>query len=390
MKAPLRKTRTPTGVPEGYRTAVRKPVHRPRRCRTLCNRMRTRVARARRWSRLPPFRTLRHPASWIALAALAVVSTGPGMLARETPGHDWRVMASGERPPDRRLGELRTLDSHCPFTPAATRDAWQARAVLLRRQVRVALGLWPWPTKTPLNARVTGTVAREGYVVDRVAIESVPGHFVTGSLYRPTGRSGRLPAVLSPHGHWPGGRFQDVAADEVARQRASGAEDLDVAARHILQARAVHLARLGAIVFLIDLEGYADSQQLGTPLVHEFARPRPEMATAEALGVLHAAGRAPPAERARTGRLECRPRPRLPHQPARRGHGTRRRHRCERRRHPDLPAGRDRRSAGGALPGGHGLDAHAGRVHLRERQLPAHRHRQRGARRASPRRGRSA
>jgi len=205
---------------------------------------------------------------WAAAAARCAPAGTSGAL---------RALSKGERPPDRRLGELRTLDSHCPFTPPATVEAWRARAAMLRRQVRVALGLWPWPTRTPLEAVVTGTIEREGYVVERVAIQSVPGHFVTGNVYRPTGRSGRLPAVLSPHGHWPGGRFQDIDTTEVNESLASGGERLEVAAHHILQARAVHLARLGALVFLIDLEGYADSQQLGLPLVHEFAQPRPAM-----------------------------------------------------------------------------------------------------------------
>ncbi len=217
-------------------------------------------------------------ASVLVLVSLAVVAQ-PTAIADPL-----RVFPPGTRPPDRRLGPLRTLDTHCPFTPPATPEAWQARATALRRQIRVALGLWPWPTRTPLNSRVTGVVTREGYVVERVAIESVPGHFVTGNVYRPSDRSGRLPAVLSPHGHWPGGRFQDVAAGEAAEALSSGGETLEVAAHHFLQARAVHLARLGAIVFLIDLEGYADSQQLGTPLVHEFATRRPEMETRERWG----------------------------------------------------------------------------------------------------------
>jgi dienelactone hydrolase len=218
------------------------------------------------------------------LAAGLAVACAVALPSARRAGDPLRVPAPGERPPDRRLGTLRTLDSHCPFTPPATREAWDARAARIRRQVRVALGLWPWPTRTPLNAVVTGTVARDGYTVERVALESVPGHFVTGSLYKPTGKSGRLPAVLSPHGHWPGGRFQDVEDDEVAKQLGSRAESIRAAAHHVLQARAVHLSRLGAIAFLIDLEGYADSQQLGEALVHHFTAPRPGMHGANAWG----------------------------------------------------------------------------------------------------------
>lgn len=207
----------------------------------------------------------------VATTLASVAAPGPA------PQASLRALAAGARPPDRRLGELRTLDTHCPFTPPTTADAWRMRATALRRQIRVALGLWPWPTRTPLNASVHGTATREEYAVDSVAFESLPGHYVTGSVYRPLGRAGRLPAVLSPHGHWPGGRFQDVTDEDARRALETGAEPLDVSARHFLEARAVHLARLGAVVFLLDLEGYADSQQLGTELVHEFKAERPDM-----------------------------------------------------------------------------------------------------------------
>ena len=232
---------------------------------------------------MPGLARVPHLVSWLALLLVIPVA----MLAAEpsTTGSDLlRVLPPGQRPPDRRLGDLRTLDSHCPFTPPATSAAWQARATSLRRQLRVALGLWPWPTRTPLNPQVTGTIDRDGYRVEKVAIESVPGHFVTGNVYRPSGRPDRLPAVLSPHGHWPGGRFQHVPDPEAKAALESGGETLEVAAHQFLQARAVQLARLGAVVFLVDLEGYADSQQLGTPLVHGYAHPRPEMETRERWG----------------------------------------------------------------------------------------------------------
>jgi dienelactone hydrolase len=149
----------------------------------------------------------------------------------------------------------------------------------------VALGLWPLPARTPLNARVHGTVERDDYVVDKVAFESVPGHFVTGSLYRPKNRTGRLPAVLSPHGHWPGGRFHDAGDKDARAAIASGGEPFESAARHPLQARAVHLARMGVITFLYDMEGYADSTQIPRTVSHELKAARPQMHDAKAWGL---------------------------------------------------------------------------------------------------------
>ena len=57
----------------------------------------------------------------------------------------------------------------------------------------------------------------------------------SGNLYRPHGgnRIGheKLPAVLSPHGHFPGGRFQDEGRDHVRRQIARLAERFEESGR---------------------------------------------------------------------------------------------------------------------------------------------------------------
>ena len=104
-----------------------------------------------------------------------------------------------------------------------------------------------------------------------------PGALGHWQLYRPKGKPGRLAAVLSPHGHWPGGRFQEARRRTPARQIASGAEPFDTAARYPLQARAVHLARLGVVTFFYDMEGYADSVQIPRAVTHELKGPRPQM-----------------------------------------------------------------------------------------------------------------
>ena len=173
-----------------------------------------------------------------------------------------RALPAGQLPQDARLGKLRTLDDYFPFTPADSPQAWEKRAGELRRQAAVAAGLWPMPTRTPLEPVIHGKVDRDDYTVEKVIFQSVPGHYVTGSLYRPKGRSGKLPAVLCPHGHWPNGRFHDHGADEVRRQIAQGAERFEKSGRHPLQARCVQLARMGCVVLMYDMIGYADSVQL--------------------------------------------------------------------------------------------------------------------------------
>src|SRR5690606_36454360 len=83
--------------------------------------------------------------------------------------------------------------------------------------------------------------------------------------------------ILCPHGHWSNGRFTDAGQAAVKEEIAKGAEKSDEGGRSPLQARCVHLARLGCVVFHYDMIGYADSTQLSFDLGHRFAKQRPEM-----------------------------------------------------------------------------------------------------------------
>ncbi len=140
----------------------------------------------------------------------------------------------------------------------------------------VALGLWPMPTKTPANAVIHGRVDRDDYTVEKVYLESFPGHFVTGSLYRPKGKTGPLPGVLCPHGHWANGRFYDAGARPCGKQIVEGAERFEEGGRYPLQARCVQLARMGCVVFHYDMVGYADSLQIPSEISHRFGQRRPK------------------------------------------------------------------------------------------------------------------
>jgi dienelactone hydrolase len=208
----------------------------------------------------------------IALALVLLLAVSP--LRADAPSD-----AKSPLPVDKRYAPLKDLNGYFPFTPSASKEAWEKRAEKLRRQLLVATGLWPMPTKTPPEAVVHGKVVRDGYTVEKVYLQSYPGHFVTGSLYRPLGRSGRRPAVLSPHGHWAEGRFYEISEKEVRKEIAVGAERFEVGGRYPLQARCVQLARMGCIVFHYDMVGYADSVQLS----HR-AGVRPAMNTPENWG----------------------------------------------------------------------------------------------------------
>ncbi|RYD69062.1 MAG: acetylxylan esterase, partial [Verrucomicrobiaceae bacterium] len=198
---------------------------------------------------------------------------------------DVRILPAGELPQDVRLQPLKDLDGYFPFVPATSPEAWKERADYVRTQLRVALGLIPEPTHTPLNDVIHGRIEREDYTVEKVYFESMPGFFVTGNLYRPKNPGGRSPAVLCPHGHWPNGRFMEESNQAVQKEIATGAEKFENAARSPLQARCVQLARMGCVVFHYDMLGYADSVQISYEVAHKFAKQRPEMNTAISWGL---------------------------------------------------------------------------------------------------------
>jgi len=89
------------------------------------------------------------------------------------------------------------------------RQQWEAQRPAMREQYLEMLGLLPLPERTPLNAKVTGTIDREeGFRVEKLHFQSRPGLYVTGNLYTPAdARAGaKLPAVLYVCGHSGRGR----------------------------------------------------------------------------------------------------------------------------------------------------------------------------------------
>ena len=164
-------------------------------------------------------------------------------------------------PDDQRLRHSHDVDHPVIFTPDLFEnpEQWRHRAVDLREQVLVAEGLWPLPERTPLHPVIHGRIDRDDYTIEKVFFASYPGHYVSGNLYRPKNRTGKLPVVLCPHGHWPGGRFFERTDKEARQQIEEGAERTMEGAKYPLQARCAMLARMGCIVFHYDMVGYADS-----------------------------------------------------------------------------------------------------------------------------------
>jgi dienelactone hydrolase len=93
-------------------------------------------------------------------------------------------------------------------------EHWNQQRNRFRDEYLFMLGLDPLPEKTPLRATVTGTFAGDGYIVENLHYQSVPGLYVTANLYRPaeTKPGDRIPAVLYVCGHSGMGRDGNKAA----------------------------------------------------------------------------------------------------------------------------------------------------------------------------------
>jgi len=122
---------------------------------------------------------------------------------------------------------------------------WNRHADSIRAQMKIGMGFEKFPERTPLNPRFRNKQVLDGYTVEAVIFESVPGFYVTGNLYRPTGTLAEksIAAIVCPHGHWDKpedyGRF-----------------------RNDMQYRCASFAKMGAAVFSLDMIGYGESQQL--------------------------------------------------------------------------------------------------------------------------------
>ena len=144
---------------------------------------------------------------------------------------------------DARNTNIRTTDTHLPLPQFDTLKAWEERKAFLRNQILVSSGLSPMPEKTPLHAQIFGKIEAKDYTIEKVLIETLPGFYLGGNLYRPRNGKARHPGVLNPHGHWPYGRLEN-------QPLYSG------------PSFGMSLARQGYVAFAYDMVGYTDTIQL--------------------------------------------------------------------------------------------------------------------------------
>ena len=119
-------------------------------------------------------------------------------------------------------------------------SSWEERANIISKTILKGIQWDKMPQISGnFNPIISPKKIMDGYSVENIAIESFPGFYITGNLYRPLNSEGKSPAILTPHGHLADKRFTDY-----------------------VQKRSAFMARMGAVVFAYDMVGYGESNQI--------------------------------------------------------------------------------------------------------------------------------
>ena len=113
---------------------------------------------------------------------------------------------------------------------------WEQRKQLLQPCLWQALQLDPLPSSPNTVPVITPVRKYNGYTVENIAIEILPGVWINGSLYKPAKYKGKIPVILNPDGHWEKQRY-----------------------RPDCQYRCAALAKMGAMAFSYDLFAWGES-----------------------------------------------------------------------------------------------------------------------------------
>jgi dienelactone hydrolase len=162
------------------------------------------------------------------LLALLLCSVLLPITGRVVAGQDEltaRDLTVLEDPPKRMMRDYLTALVDAQFARRAatlsqlkTAEDWNAHAEMIRKSMAAWTG--PFPERTPLNVRVTGTIERPDYTLQKILFESRPGFLVSGNLHLPKGYEGRRPTVLNVIGHsWSGKATDKVQRRGIAQAR---------------------------------------------------------------------------------------------------------------------------------------------------------------------------
>ena len=155
----------------------------------------------------------------------------------------WGIAGNDPSFVDRRISQTEYgVYAYTAKIPANQEEHRAMRDSVIRR-MRLSAGLEPAVEFPPLEPKVTNPRNVDGVTISDVAIETLPGLKLTGNFFTPEKFTGKLPAILCPHGHWTTGRVCHKATGGVIM-------------------RCMELARLGFAVFAYDMVGYNDNNEI--------------------------------------------------------------------------------------------------------------------------------
>lgn len=161
------------------------------------------------------------PAAWL-LACFPTQAADPNA---KPPAEDLNVGLFGPGDPQKMLNVyLQGQAQRCFDARKQVIEAIKTPADLKTRQEEMkaffikAIGGFPETTlgkariekPSPINARVVGTIERDGYRIEKVIYESRPNFHVTANLYIPKKGEAPFPAVLVPCGHGITGKAHET------------------------------------------------------------------------------------------------------------------------------------------------------------------------------------
>ncbi|MCK9412901.1 MAG: acetylxylan esterase [Prolixibacteraceae bacterium] len=123
----------------------------------------------------------------------------------------------------------------------ADKESWEKRKAIVKQNILDVQGI-SGMKKSPLRVISSNFRKHDGYSVENVALEVLPGVYLSGSVYKPLKFKGKIPAMLSPHGH-----FYGDTDDGNGRYRPDQ------------QYRCATLAKMGAAVFSYSMFAWGES-----------------------------------------------------------------------------------------------------------------------------------
>ena len=138
----------------------------------------------------------------------------------------------------------------------------ETKGVSAGTQILTSAGLSPLPVRNPLHAEIFGKIEEKDYTIEKVLIETLPGFYLGGNLYRPRNGRAKHPGILTPQGHWQYGVLENQPLNS-------------------MPSLGISLARQGYVAFAYDMVGYADTMQVP----HYFGNPEQKLWSFGPLGL---------------------------------------------------------------------------------------------------------